>query len=199
MVLNLFSQEKALSGICLDGDRVYMRVPRKQDCEEWVAVKRRCAPYEAAFTPVSSLSNLDREGYFKRLSVYQNDWRDGMAHVVFIFMQDTHALAGGLTINNIVRGAGQMATLGYWLDEERRGQGLMPEAVGLACDFAFGELGLHRMQAGCLPHNKASRRVLEKCGFAEEGFARKYIKIAGEWQDHVIYAKISENDKSDAV
>lgn len=193
MILSLFSPQRALPTVSLAGTRVFLRVPCREEAQEWVELRRKNAAAQAPFSPLSSFSDLTPQGYAKRLARYHDDWREGTACAFSIIAKDTGALLGGLTLNNIIRGAGQMTTLGYWLDEDARGKGLMPEAVMLACGFAFESLHLHRVQAGCLPHNSASRRVLEKCGFREEGLARKYIKIAGEWQDHVIYALLKED------
>ena len=58
--------------------------------------------------------------------------------------------------------------------------------------IAFGELGLHRIEAGTVPHNVRSRAVLERNGFVRFGYAPAYLKIAGEWRDHVLYQALSE-------
>lgn len=194
MLLSLFSSRTTISSSRLEGERLYLRAPEKHDWRQWVAARQKNAAAQAAFNPHSTFHNLTREGYFKRLGRYRDDWHSGQAYVFSIFENQNDLLIGGLTLNGIIRGAGQMAMLGYWLGEDNRGKGLMPEAVRLACAFAFERLLLHRIQAGCLPHNKASRRVLEKCGFSEEGLARKYLKIAGEWQDHVIYSRLKGDD-----
>ena len=73
------------------------------------------------------------------------------------------------------------------------GQGYMTDSVRLGLRFAFGTLGLHRVEAACLVHNEASRRVLEKTGFIREGLARGYLKIDGAWQDHLLYAILRED------
>ena len=68
----------------------------------------------------------------------------------------------------------------------------MTSAVRLTLDFAFRHLGLHRVEASCLPHNQASIRLLQKCGFEREGLARGYLKIAGEWRDHLLFARLCD-------
>jgi len=69
----------------------------------------------------------------------------------------------------------------------------MTEAVRAVVPFVFGTLRLHRIEAACLPHNAASTRLLEKVGFQREGYARRYLCIAGAWQDHVLYALVAED------
>lgn len=192
MLLSLFKTEKSSLPFRLNGERIYIRAPERRDWQEWVAVRSSNEKFLRPWSPAAALANITREGYLRRLSCYQEDWRDDRAYAFFIFLQDTDALIGGVTLNNVVRGAGQMATIGYWLDEAETRQGYMTEAVLLACHFAFGGLRLHRIQAGTLPENAASQKVLKNCGFRAEGVARKYVKIAGEWRDHQMYALLAE-------
>lgn len=99
---------------------------------------------------------------------------------------------GGLTVSNIRRRAAQHANLGYWMGAPFAGKGLMTEAVGTLLPFYFETLHLHRLHAAFLPHNIASRRVLEKNGFTEEGYAQNYLQIDGKWADHVLFALTRE-------
>ena len=99
---------------------------------------------------------------------------------------------GGLTLSNIRRRAAQHVNLGYWMGEAHAGKGLMSEAVGTVLPFVFDTLGLHRIHAAFLPDNAASRRVLEKNGFREEGYAESYLQIDGRWADHVLFGLTRE-------
>lgn len=107
--------------------------------------------------------------------------------------------AGRVNLNDVVRGAFQNAHLGYWVDVEHQGRGVATAAVRAVLAAAFGELGLHRVQAGTLVHNHASRRVLAKNGFAEIGFAPRYIRIAGRWQDHVLHQRLVDDPAGPAT
>jgi len=100
--------------------------------------------------------------------------------------------AGFIGLSNVVRGPLQSAVLSYWVDQDRNGLGLATRAVGAVVDFAFGDLQLHRVEAGTLPDNFASQRVLEKNGFERYGLARRFLLIAGEWRDHVLFERIAE-------
>ena len=99
---------------------------------------------------------------------------------------------GALTLSNVRRGVAQTATLGYWMGKPFARQGYMTGAVKLMLDVAFRHLWLHRIEAACLPSNQASIGLLGKCGFAPEGLARGYLKIAGEWRDHLLFARLAE-------
>ena len=99
-------------------------------------------------------------------------------------------VVGALTLTGIVRGPFLSANLGYWIDKECTGRGIGSAAVAFAVSFARRELGLHRLQAATLLHNAASQKVLKRAGFAEIGKAPSYLKIAGSWQDHVLFQHI---------
>lgn len=96
-------------------------------------------------------------------------------------------LAGRITINGITRGAFQSASIGYWVAKSRNGRGLASAAVGEVVGLAFRDLGLHRLQAETLLRNTASQRVLRHNGFQPFAVAPSYLKIADEWQDHVLF------------
>jgi ribosomal-protein-alanine N-acetyltransferase len=100
--------------------------------------------------------------------------------------------AGMVGLGNIVRGPLQSAILSYWVGEARNGRGLATRAVAAVVEHAFGELGLHRLEAGTLIDNLASQRVLEKNGFERFGLARRYLWIDGDWRDHVLFECIAD-------
>ncbi|HET8603547.1 MAG TPA: GNAT family protein [Marmoricola sp.] len=102
------------------------------------------------------------------------------------------AFAGQLTVNNIVRGSAQFASLGYWVDQRYAGRGIIPLAVAMAVDHCFGAVGLHRVEIAIRPENTASLRVVEKLGIHEVGYARRFLHIDGDWRDHRIFAVTRE-------
>ena len=106
---------------------------------------------------------------------------------------DEGTLAGTIALSNVVRDAFQSASLGYWIDSERNGRGLATRGVAAMVELAFGELGLHRLEAATLVDNIASIRVLEKNRFARIGIAPHYLRIAGEWRDHVLFQRTVED------
>jgi ribosomal-protein-alanine N-acetyltransferase len=101
------------------------------------------------------------------------------------------AVVGRITPFSVVRGALQSGTLGYWVTEARNGRGIATAAVGAALRSAFGDLGLHRVQADTLIHNTASQRVLERNGFRRIGMAPEYLRIAGRWQDCYLHQRLA--------
>lgn len=100
--------------------------------------------------------------------------------------------AGQLTVNNIVRGSAQFASIGYWLDRDFAGRGVMPLAVAMVIDHCFGAAGLHRIEIAIRPENSNSLRVVEKLGLREVGYAPRFLHIDGAWRDHRLYAVTAE-------
>jgi ribosomal-protein-alanine N-acetyltransferase len=104
-----------------------------------------------------------------------------------VILDEAGRVVGRITLNEIVRGPFQSCNLGYWLSAAENGRGLATAAVREINKVAFDELRLHRIQAGTLPHNVRSQRVLERTGFVRFGAAPAYLKIAGHWQDHILF------------
>ncbi|NEK58347.1 GNAT family N-acetyltransferase [Geodermatophilus sabuli] len=100
--------------------------------------------------------------------------------------------AGRVNVNNVVRGAFLSGDLGYWVSQHLTGHGVASSAVAAMVRLAFGDAGLHRLQASTLVHNSASQRVLRRNGFERIGFAPGYLRIAGRWQDHLLFQLLSE-------
>lgn len=105
--------------------------------------------------------------------------------LVIVGQQDK--LVGAVTLQSIIRGSFQSCSVGYWLAEDAQGQGLATAALREAVHVAFQDLRLHRVQAETLPHNTRSQRVLDRLEFVQYGVATSYMKIAGEWQDNLLY------------
>ena len=169
-----------------------IRVPDMGDYEQWAALRAQSRDFLTPWEPVWPSNDLTRTAFRSRIRQYWRDIDEDVAYPYFIYTPDGETLVGALTLSNVRRGVAQTATLGYWIGEPHARRGYMTSAVRLICDFAFRHLGLHRVEAACLPHNAASIGLLRKCGFAHEGLARGYLKIAGEWRDHLLFARLSD-------
>lgn len=101
-------------------------------------------------------------------------------------------VVGVLNLRNIQRGALMSCVIGYGLSPDAAGRGLMSEAIERIVSVAFDELGLHRLEINIVPRNARSIAVAERCGFSREGLSRRYLRIAGRWEDHVRYARLNE-------
>ena len=99
---------------------------------------------------------------------------------------------GRITVTDVVRGPLQSGTFGYWVAGHATGRGVATAAAAAMVRIAFDEAGLHRLEAGTLPHNHASQGVLARTGFQRFGYAPRYLRIAGQWQDHVLFQLLNE-------
>lgn len=170
------------------GDGIYLRPPAASDYRDWSALREASRDFLTPWEPVWSVDDLTRTAFRRRLRRQGEEMQRGETFPFFIFRTADDALMGGLTIGLVRRGVAQTATLGYWMGQSHAGNGYMSRAVRAACRHAFAVMRLHRVEAACLPHNDASRQVLEACGFRKEGYARAYLRINGQWQDHLLFA-----------
>lgn len=124
---------------------------------------------------------------------HRREWKLGTSFVFFASHRTIpDRLVAKIALNGVMRGAMHGAYLGYWIDGEQQGKGLMTEAIRQVLSFAFGPAGLHRVQAAIMPHNERSLRVAEKLGMRREGYAVRYLQIAGKWEDHILFALTRE-------
>lgn len=180
-------------------ERLWLRPPVVADHAAWADLRGQSRQHLTPWEPQWSIDELARVSFRRRLRHYANDIKEDLGYAFLIFHVDRHDLLGGLTLSNVRRGVTQAACLGYWIGQPHQGQGYMTEAVRAISSFVFGELKLHRLEAACLPHNAPSIRVLKRAGFTAEGLARGYLKINGQWQDHRLFAHLSDDAVTRAV
>lgn len=173
--------------------RLVLTPPSLNHYDQWVELRQKSRAFLEPYEPTWPKDDLTKSAFKRRLKRYQRNERDSNGFTYLIFKQTHDTLVGGITISRILRGVAQSCAIGYWIGEPYTNKGYMSEAVIGLLPEVFIEQGFHRLEAACLPDNIASVRVLEKAGFQREGYARKYLKIAGEWQDHLLFAML-END-----
>lgn len=185
-MLGLGKKEKdGAAGMQLGTPRLLLRPANIFDFDSWRTVRALNHDYLQPFEPTWPDQCLSEPFFKRRVERLARDWAEDKTYAFLIFCEDR--LVGGINLNNVARGAAQYASLGYWLDELSQGHGYMGEAASALLHYAFSHLGLQRINAATLPHNHRSRRMLERLGFTEEGFARAYIQIDGARRDHVLY------------
>jgi ribosomal-protein-alanine N-acetyltransferase len=177
----------------ITGEHVYLRYPRAADFLAWSRLRDESRSFLAPWEPAWSTDELSKGAFRRRLKRYQREAREDLAYAFFVFHSTDNSLLGGCTLSNVRRGVTQCCTLGYWVGERFARQGYMFDALRALVPFIFRTLGLHRIEAACIPINEASRKLLEKSGFQHEGLARRYLQINGEWQDHVLFALLAED------
>lgn len=169
-------------------DDVTLRPLRADDAEALTAAYARNREHLAPWDPVRDESFYTAQG--QRAEVARLLAAQQAATTLPLVLATQDAVLGRATLGGITRGPFHSAGLGYWIDGEYAGRGLMTAAVTAIVTIARDELGLHRLQAETLQHNEASQRVLRRAGFERIGFAPNYLKIAGRWQDHILFQRI---------
>jgi ribosomal-protein-alanine N-acetyltransferase len=175
--------------------RLVLRPPRTGDVAEIRRLMRSNYEHLRPWNPAppagedpSSITEVS-----KTVLRHRRDWKHGSAYVFMVAERETPStFVGKIALNGVMRGAMYGAYLGYWMAAESQGRGLVTEGIRAVLDFAFDAARLHRIQAAIMPHNARSLRVVEKLGFRREGYAERYLQIAGKWEDHVLFAKTRE-------
>lgn len=177
----------------LTGERIYLRFFEPTDAEAMLDLNVRNRDFFSKYVATRNDDYYTLETQESIIIRNRSQAEQDSRYSFGIFEKATDKLIGNIALTEIIRGALQGGFIGYYLDKEYNGRGYMSEAVKLAVDYAFRELKLHRLEAGVMPHNIASIRVLEKAGFKKEGIARKNVLINGVWQDHQMLAMLDED------
>ena len=180
--------------VTLAGRRIQLRALQPSDFREWSEVRRAnhdwLTAWEPRRTPSQPDPTNDRAAFAARCNQRDRDRAAGTAYQFGVFLDGS--VIGEVNVNNVIRGAMQSGTIGYWVDQRRAGNGFIAEAVVVVMRHAFEQLGLHRLEICIVPRNAKSRRVMEKLHIREEGVAVRYLEINGTWEDHVRYGFTAE-------
>ncbi|MGM0804088.1 MAG: GNAT family N-acetyltransferase [Bacillota bacterium] len=182
------------TNVKLTGDNIYIRLLTVEDAEDMVNLQLENREFFSQFAMERSDDFYSLENQQKRIQMLVENAKQDLDYYFGIFTKGEEVLIGTINLFAVMRGSIQSAFVGYFLDEKHNGKGYTTEAVRLIVKYAFDELKLHRVEAGVMPHNIGSIRVLEKAGFEKEGLARKNVKINGKWEDHQQMAIINPAD-----
>ena len=177
----------------LQGDGVYLRYPEISDYAAWSSLRGNSREFLMPWEPTWAADELTRSAFRRRLRRYQREIRSDLSYPFFVFRKPDNVLMGGCTLSNVRRGVTQSSAIGYWIGEPFARHGHMSSAINAVLPFVFKVLGLHRLEAACIPENEPSRSLLLKLGFREEGRARSYLQINGEWRDHILFALLEDD------
>ena len=177
----------------LPGRRIRLATLVEADYPAWLEVRNRCRDWLVPWEPRSKGSPLpaeDHGSFVARCAMRERERQLGSGFGFGIFHEGR--FVGEVTLSSILRGPFQNGSIGYWVDKDLAGLGIVPEAVVVVLRFAFETLRLHRIEVAIIPRNSASRRVAEKLALRNEGIALGFLEINGQWEDHVRYAMTSE-------
>jgi [ribosomal protein S5]-alanine N-acetyltransferase len=165
---------------------VYLQTPAPRHEHEFLAAVVRSRRLHGAWVTAPS-SSAEYRLYIKE--------RQGPRHVKYFVCNERGEIGGVINVSEIVRGSFQSAYLGYYALTPHSGKGLMSAGLELVLGRAFGELGLHRLEANIQPKNQRSIELVRRAGFRCEGLSARYLKIAGRWRDHERWAITVEDRK----
>ncbi|MEO1640522.1 MAG: GNAT family protein [Pseudomonadota bacterium] len=174
----------------LETERLTLRPPAHSDFRAWASLRHESADFLKPWEPTWAPDHLTRKAFTNRVYWAQRSIANGTAMPLFLFRREDATLLGAITLDHIKRGPSQSGITGYWIGQPFARQGYMREAINAVVHHAFTVMDLSRIEAGCLPENKPSQRLLEQCGYKYEGVAQSYLQINGRWRNHVLYANL---------
>jgi [ribosomal protein S5]-alanine N-acetyltransferase len=177
--------------------RLLLRLPTVKAAPRMLAYLKENQEHFAPWSPPDPPGYYTESYWRERLAAARTEFKRGQSLRLVFFERKSPdgPVIGDCNFTNIMRGPFQACYLGYKLDRQRVGQGLMYEGLAAAITYAFKELGLHRIMANYVPVNERSGRLLRRLGFVVEGYARDYLFIAGDWRDHLLTALTNPNLK----
>jgi ribosomal-protein-alanine N-acetyltransferase len=182
----------------IKGSLVYLRPYETDDARALLDLRVRNADFFGPFEPRPVVEPPKTiEDQRRAIEQMMKQAARDASYSFGIFACDNDRLVGQIRLTQIFRGALQRAIVGYFVDEAENRKGYATEALRLAIRIAFKELGLHRVEAGAMPRNIASNRVLVKAGMRPEGYAPRYLQINGEWEDHNLFGLTAEEFTQD--
>jgi [ribosomal protein S5]-alanine N-acetyltransferase len=185
----------------IETDRLMLTVPTSDDARRMLHYVTMNREHLAAWEPLKPDEYFTEQFWVDRLSFEVEEFNAGRS-LVLVLLDRTNPegpFIGRVHFSNITYGVFQAAHLGYSLDDRSTGKGLMREALTAAIKYVFEELNLHRVMANHVPENIKSAKLLERLGFTVEGYARDYIRIAGDWKDHVLTSLVNDSWKPDEL
>ncbi|OUX16405.1 MAG: hypothetical protein CBE11_02150 [Rickettsiales bacterium TMED251] len=186
---SLFSRKK------LSGERIYLRPPKRRDAVRWQKLRLYSKDFLVPWEPSWDSFSCSRRAYMRFLKNSNYLANMDRAYSFLIFNNTDKDLLGGVNIGNVRRGVAQSANIGYWIGKKYSRKGYMYEALRVLIPSLFVDLRLNRVEATILEENIASQKLLKKLGFKKEGKLRNYLKINGNWRDHVIYGLLQNDFK----
>ncbi|MCG9231002.1 ribosomal protein S5-alanine N-acetyltransferase [Vibrio diabolicus] len=176
----------------LDGD-LLLRTAEIGDADMIAEYFQANREYLKPFEPKREEAFFSVNGWLQKLIKLNELHRMGLGYYCLLVRASSGEMLGTISFSNLSRFPFYSCNVGYSLAEKAQGHGYMRRGLTMACDYMFNVQKLHRIQAGYMPHNKRSESVLEHVGFNREGYAKDYLLINGEWQDHVLTSLINPN------
>ena len=189
----MFLWQKKL--ISLENEKVFLRLPNRSDYIPWINLRNNNFSYLSCWEPDGALRKNSYSDFKIRVEWAKRGFKNKEVISMLIFRKPTLDLVGSITLENVKFGPFYSGYIGYWLGSEYYRQGLMSAALGSVINFAVRNWKITKISAATLPENTASINLLRKFNFSEEGIGRKYLKIKGNWRDHMIFSYLAPERK----
>lgn len=173
--------------------RLVIRVAMASDAEKLCQYYARNQVHLAPWEPIRSDAYYTLRWWTLRIQQIHAEFNDASAINFIALTPDKSEVVAVANFSNIIQGVFKSCYLGYSISKAYEGQGLMVEFLQSCLAFMFENMGLNRVMANYIPANERSGALLQRLGFEREGYARKYLRIAGSWQDHVLTALLHED------
>jgi [ribosomal protein S5]-alanine N-acetyltransferase len=183
----------------IEGHAIYLRPLTVSDAHDSLRLQNDNRAFFEQFSMIREHSFYTLESQVEKIQRHEENRKNDQEYYFGLFQKENNKLIGTISLFQVMRGSLQSAVIGYFLDHHHNGKGYATEAIKALVDYAFEELHLHRIEAGVMPRNLPSQRVLEKAGFHREGIARKNVNINGIWEDHQVLAILNPNDEIEEI
>jgi len=192
MVLKIWNllRKKGGNVVSIQGEKCYVRTFQEKDAQSLTGLVSRNKYFWSTYEPLQRPEYYTIDAQYKKIQESLYLMGSKREYTFGIYELGTNNLIGHISLYAIKRLPYSSAFVGYAMDEIYVGKGIVTEAVELVVQFAFEQIGLHRVEAYVSTENSASIRVLEKSGFQQEGLLRKLLYINGQWVDHYMYARL---------
>ncbi|HEX8359160.1 MAG TPA: GNAT family N-acetyltransferase [Longimicrobium sp.] len=182
----------------LNTARLTLRLPEPDDAEAISRYFDENREHLASTRPRMDAEFFTADFWRAQAQASRSEFRGDRSLRLFMWEKaDPGRVIASANFTQFVRGAAQYCVLGYGIASDREGQGLMREGLEVAIEYVFRELNMHRVMANFFPWNRRSGGLLRRLGFVVEGYARDYLYLDGEWQDHVLTSLTNPNWRPD--
>ena len=181
---------------CLETPRCLLRLAEPRDAPAMLDYFVRNRAFLAPTSPTWPADFFTLEYMQQRVQRSIDEFEREQSVRLFLFEHRADArVLGTITLDRLHRGPFQACYMGYALDQHEQGKGVMHEALQAAIGYAFAECKLHRIMANYMPTNARSGALLRRLGFVVEGYARDYLRVDGQWRDHILTSLTNANWK----
>lgn len=174
-------------------DDIKIRLIETRDAEQISAYYQRNRHFLAPWEPLRHEAFFSLAGWQQRLEQVATLHRHEMAFYFVIEHRETNTIIGVINFSNLVKSPFYACHVGYSLDQDYQGKAVMRRALTAVCEWIFIDKHFHRVMAAYMPHNNKSGSVLTAVGFEQEGLAKDYLLINGQWQDHILTSLVNPN------